>query len=301
MAVTISASDVKELRERSGAGMMECKKALEENGGDMAKAMSWLREKGIAAAGKKASREAKEGLVGVKLEGRRAALVEVACETDFVAKTDDFKNLVAGLAEAAFKTASLSVDPAQAAQSLLTQPSPRLAGKSLDEEIKAVIGKLGENMFLARAAVLEAPASGGLGTYVHGGKLATVVALSCGKAETASKPEFEELARDLAMQAAGANPPAVAVSRDRLPADFIAKEKEIALAQARATGKPEAILPKIAEGKVNKVLQEVSLLDQAFIKEPDKTVAGRVAEASKALGDTLKVENFVRLKVGEKG
>jgi elongation factor Ts len=281
----VSASEVKELREKSGAGMLECKKALEENGGDLSKALDWLREKGIASAAKKASREAKEGLVGLQMDAsrRKAVLVEVNCETDFVAKTEDFKALVSGLAQAALKDGT-----------------DALSSPAMVEEVKAAIGKLKENMVVSKSSVLEAPAPGLLGSYLHAdGKLGTLVALSCGKAETEGKPAFLELAKDLAMQVAGAVPPALALSRAEVPAEWIAKEREIAEAQAKATGKPEAILKKIAEGKVAKALQEVSLLDQAFIKDPEQSVAQLVSKAASQLGDSVTVKAFARLKVGE--
>lgn len=287
----ITANDVKELREKSGAGMLECKKALEESQGDASKALDWLRQKGIASAAKKASREAKEGLIGVKLEGRQGALVEVNCETDFVAKTDDFKKLIADLAQAALGQ-SLPADAAQAAAQVL---SPALA-----EQLKATIGKLGENMVASRAAGIEAPAPGGLGMYLHAdGKLAAVVALSCEKPASEGSEDFKQLARDLAMQVAGAMPPPLAVSRDQVPKEWLAKEEEIAVAQARATGKPEAILKKIAEGKVQKALQEVSLMDQVYLKEPDLTVAKLLAKVGAQLQDKVTITRFLRMKVGE--
>ncbi len=298
----ISATLVKDLREKSGAGMLECKKALEENGGDLAKAMDWLREKGIASAGKKASRAANEGLVAlhVAADGRKGVMVEINCETDFVARTEDFKALASQLAEQATGEA-LSTDPAQAASELLARPFARQSGQTVEEALKALIGKLGENMSLARVASLEVKGSGLLAAYRHAdGKLGTLVALGCAKADTLSKDDFKSLGHDLALQVAGSNPPALVVKREEIDADFIAKEREIALVQAKATGKPEAILPKIAEGKVNKVLEEITLLEQPFIKEPGTKVGDLLKKAASGLGDTAEVQGFKRLKVGEK-
>jgi elongation factor Ts len=287
----ITALMVKELREKSGAGMMECKKALEATGGDMAKAMDTLREKGIASASKKAGRAANEGLVGLEIsaDGKRAVVVEVMCETDFVARTADFQGLVASLAKQAL-AAKLSADPAQAASELL-------ANAAVADQVKAVIGKLGENMSLARIASISVE-GGLLGSYVHAdNKLASVVALKAGKP---GDPAVAQLGRDLAMQVAGSIPPAQVVRRDQVAPEFLAKEREIALAQARETGKPEAILPKIAEGKVNKVLQEITLLEQAFVKEPTLTIQALVGQVAKQAGDKLSVEGFIRVRVGEK-
>jgi elongation factor Ts len=295
MAV-ITAQMVKDLREKSGAGMMECKNALEKHEGDVNKSMDWLREKGIASASKKVGRAANEGLVGMALaaDGKSAAVVEINCETDFVARTDDFKSLVAGLAQRGLEE-SLSDDPMQAATELLAKDSKKLPGQKVEDEIKAVIGKLGENMSLAKVAKIKT--SGQLGRYIHAdNKLATLVAISA----SASNEAITELARDLAMQVAGNIPPAMVVNRDQVPADFIAKEREIAVAQARQTGKPEAILPKIAEGKVNKVISEVVLLEQAFIKDPAMNVQALVSQVAKAAGAEIKVESFLRVRVGER-
>jgi elongation factor Ts len=289
--MSITATQVKELRDKTGAGMMECKKALGETEGDMEKAVTWLREKGIASASKKAGRATGEGLVGllIKDDGTAGALAEVSCETDFVAKTEDFTGLVKLAAETAL--AQADQDPAAGGE--------KVAGV-LAEKLKATIGKLGENMALPRAAALKVQGNGALGSYLHpDGKLAVLVELACGKADTVSKKEFKDLARDLAMQVAGHIPPAQVVRKEQIDAAFVAKEREIAVAQARETGKPEAILEKIAEGKVNKVLQEITLLEQVFVKEGKDKISEVVARVAKALGDELTVKRFVRLKVGE--
>jgi elongation factor Ts len=294
-SMTITASSVKDLREKTGAGMMECKKALEENGGDMDKAIKWLREKGIASASKKAGRAAGEGLVGVKVEGASGVILELNCETDFVAKTDNFKNALKGLTEQAFKDAPAG-EPKASAEAFLKKPGQGAA--TVEEQVKALIGSMGENMSLSRVAKIQV-SQGLIGSYIHSdGKLAALVAVKTGKADSASKAELVELAKDLAMQVAGHIPPAEAISREQLPADLIAREKEIAVTQARATGKPEAMVEKIAEGKMGKVLQELTLLDQLFIKDPSKKVNDLVKEAAAKAGDTVSVEAFVRVRVG---
>jgi elongation factor Ts len=297
-AATISASMVRDLREKTGAGMMECKKALEESKGDMDGAVKWLREKGIASASKKAGRAAGEGLVGMKIEGHQAVLVEFNCETDFVALTDKFKAALAELTEQAFRDAEQG-EPKAAAAALLKKSSLKDPSQTVEDLVKAAIGSMGENMALSRVAKISV-SQGVLGSYMHSdGKLATVVALKCGKEASATHVEVVALAKDLAMQVAGSLPPAEVVSRDQISPELIAREKDIAINQARATGKPEAILEKIAEGKLSKVLQEITLLDQLFVKDPGLKVADLVKQVAAKVGDSITVESFVRLKVGE--
>jgi elongation factor Ts len=295
----ITADKVKELREKSGAGMMECKKALEQSAGDLDAAMKWLREKGAASAEKKAGRATAEGLVAFRIAGGKAVIVEVNCETDFVAKTEKFLALVADAADAAIK-ASLPADPAAAAAALAGDKAAD--GQTLDAHVKATIAALGENMALARVASLSVK-QGLLGSYRHSdGKLAALVALECGQAASAAKPEVIELAKNLAMQVAGNLPPAEVVSREQVSPELIAREKEIALTQAQqaGAGKPQAIVDKIAEGKVNKVLQEITLLEQHFIMDGNLKVADLLKQVGAKVGDTLTVSGFARLKVGVK-
>jgi elongation factor Ts len=296
----ISAAKVKELREKSGAAMMDCKRALEQNGGDLDASMKWLREKGIASAEKKAGRAAAEGLVGVKVSGSKGVIVEINCETDFVAKTPQFQALLASAVEAAFAAESLPEDSAAAAQAVAGLKAAD--GQTIENLVKATIGSLGENMALARVSRLEVK-QGVLGSYRHSdGKLASLVVLEAGKAESAAKPEVAELAKDLAMQVAGNLPPAEVVSREQISPALIAREKEIALTQAKQAGegKPINIIERIAEGKVNKVLQELTLLEQAFIKDGNVKIADLVKQAGAKAGDTLTVKAFARLKVGVK-
>jgi elongation factor Ts len=296
--ITISADMVRILREKTGAAMMDCKKALTENAGDMDNAVKWLREKGIAGAEKKAGRAASEGLAGVKISGNDGVIVELNCETDFVAKTDKFIALLGHATEAGLKAVADSHEAAaQAALKIVASD-----GQSVEEHVKSSIAALGENMALARVARISVK-QGLLGSYRHSdGKMASIVALECGKADTMAKAEFVELAKDLAMQIAGNLPPAEVVSRDQVSPALIAREKEIALTQATqaGAGKPANIIEKIAEGKLNKVLQEVTLLEQAFIKDPSVKIEGLLKQVGGKVGDTLSISGFIRIKVGVK-
>jgi elongation factor Ts len=296
----ITAEMVKTLREKSGAGMMECKRALEGNAGDMEASMKWLREKGIASAEKKAGRAAAEGLAGMHVGAAHGVIVEVNCETDFVAKTPQFLALLDAAVKAADAAPQLPADPVAAAA--VVAQCRTADGQSVEQLVKAAIGSLGENMALARVARLSVK-RGVLGSYRHSdGKLASLVALECGKAESAARAEVLELAKDLAMQVAGNLPPAEVVSRDQISPALIAREREIAVTQAAqaGAGKPQAIIEKIAEGKMNKVLQEITLLEQPFIKETNLKVADLLKQASAKVGDQLSIGGFVRLKVGVK-
>lgn len=296
----ITADKVKELREKSGAGMMECKRALESNGGDMEASMKWLREKGIASAEKKAGRAAAEGLAGLKVGAKQGVIVEVNCETDFVAKTPQFLALLDAAVQAADGAAGLPEDPTAAAQ--LVSQCKSADGQTIEQLVKSAIGTLGENMALARVAHISVK-QGVLGSYRHGdGKLASVVALECGQGASLAKAELLELAKDLAMQVAGNLPPAEVVSRDQISPALVAREREIAVTQAAAAGagKPQAIVEKIAEGKMNKVLQEITLLEQNFVKDGNVKVADLVKQTAAKIGDTITVAGFIRLKVGVK-
>ena len=296
--VTISADMVRILREKTGAAMMDCKKALTENAGDMDHSIKWLREKGIASAEKKAGRAASEGLAGIKVAGNEGVIVELNCETDFVAKTDKFLALLGHATEAGLKQVASSHDAAAAAALKIVASD----GQTIEEHVKSSIAALGENMNLARVARISVK-QGLLGSYKHSdGKMAALVALECGKADSSSKVEVIELAKDLAMQIAGNLPPAEVVSRDQVSPELIAREKEIALTQATlaGAGKPANIIEKIAEGKLNKVLQEVTLLEQAFIKDPSVKIEALLKQVGDKVGDKLSVSGFIRIKVGVK-
>jgi elongation factor Ts len=272
--MTITAETVKLLRERTGAGMMECKKALVETGGDLDAAAEIMRKAGLAKADKKAARIAAEGalVTARSADGHAAALAEVNCETDFVARQPEFQAFAAQVAGAAL-AASASEPAAIAALGL---PD----GKTVEETRRQLIAKIGEKIDVRRVGLLRAPDR--IGSYVHGIRIGTLVGMKGGD---------DALARDLAMHVAAANPQYVAVAD--VPADVVAKEREILVAQAAAEGKPAAIVEKMVEGRLRKYLAEICLTGQPFVKDPDTTV-GKLLEAGKA-----SVTGFLRYEVGE--
>ncbi|NYE29335.1 elongation factor Ts [Rhodanobacter sp. K2T2] len=270
----ISAQLVKELRERSGAGMMECKKALVENNGDIETAMEWLRKSGLSKADKKASRVAAEGRIVAAQAGKTAVLVEVNCETDFVGKDASFLKFTDTVADIALKSGAADVDALKAA----AYPD---AG-NVEEAAKALIAKIGEKIDVRRMARVES--DGVIGSYIHGGRIGVLVSLKGGS---------EELAKGIAMHVAAMNP--AHIRAEDVPADFVAKEKEIALSQMteKDKAKPAEILEKIIAGKINKIVSEVTLLGQPYVLDTNTTVA----EALKKEG--ADVVTVVRLAVGE--
>ncbi|WP_321472438.1 translation elongation factor Ts [uncultured Paludibaculum sp.] len=288
----ITAQLVKQLREMTGAGMMECKKALVEANGDFNEAQVILRKRGLATAAKKASRSAKEGLIGLHIspDVNLGLLVEVNCETDFVAKTDDFKSLVDEV-----KQIILTHKPVDAA-ALKALPSISSPTLSVEALLKEKIAKVGENMNVPRF-VLH-PAAGALGSYTHpGSKLVVLVDVTAKNAATLDRPEFKELIQDIAMQVAAADPKFL--RREEVTAEYIEKEKEIQRSRALAEGKPEKIVDKVVEGRMSKFYEEVCLLDQPFIKENSVTISQLLADKGKQLGDEIGVAAYVRFKVGE--
>ncbi|MGE5704243.1 MAG: translation elongation factor Ts [Clostridia bacterium] len=275
--MAISAQMVKELRERTGAGMMDCKKALEETGGDMEKAIDLLRERGIAKAAKKAGRVAAEGLTAVAVNGNLGAIVEVNCETDFVAKNPEFQTLVKDIAEHVVGQKSASVEAA------LEQPF-KGEGNTLAHVISEKIATIGENISFRRFALLEKADNGAFGAYLHmGGKIGTLVAL-----ENSSN---EELAKDIAMHAAAANPRFA--NREEVAPEEIEREREVLKNQALQEGKPANIVEKMVEGRLSKFFEEYCLVEQPFVKDPDKKVSALLKEANASL------KAFVRFQVGE--
>jgi elongation factor Ts len=272
--MSISAETVKALRERTGAGMMECKKALVETGGDLDAAAEVMRKSGLAKADKKAGRIAAEGaIVAVSSsDGRSAVLVEVNCETDFVARQPEFQAFASGVAAAAL-AAGETTPSALAVLSLA-------GGATVDETRRHLVAKIGEKIDVRRAAILHA--ADRIGAYVHGTRIGTLVAMKGGD---------EVLARDIAMHVAAANPQFVSPSG--VPADVVAKEREILSAQAASEGKPEAIVEKMVEGRLRKYLAEICLTGQPFVKDPDTTV-GKLLDGAKA-----EVSGFLRFEVGE--
>jgi elongation factor Ts len=284
----ISAQAVKALRERTGAGMMDCKRALADAGGDVDQAIEMLRERGLAKAVKRSGRETTEGTIAVRLAGRAGAIVELGCETDFVAKTPDFLALAETTAAAA-----LAHPQAGSAEALLELEHE---GAKLGERLQAAVARIGENIVLKRAARLEAPNAGRVGGYVHaGGKLGVLVALET----PATGAAVEALAKDLAMHVAAADPSPVAVDREGVPADLVEREAELFRRQARQEGKPDKVVERIVEGRVRKFYGEVCLLEQPFVKDPDRSVGQLLEQAAQQLGQPFRVTGFVRYRLGE--
>jgi elongation factor Ts len=272
--MAITAALVKELRERTGAGMMECKKALVEMDGDIDAAIEHMRKTGMAKADKKAGRAAAEGLVAIKTadDNKTAVMVEVNSETDFVAKGDDFKEFVDSIADLVLKEKPADID------SLLTAKLP--GGETVEEKRKAMIAKLGENMNVRRFEIMNA--QGQIASYSHGSKIGVLIDVEGGD---------EELGKDLAMHVAASRP--ICVDESDVPQQELDKEKEIYTAQAQESGKPADIIEKMVQGRLKKFLKEITLLGQPFVKDPDQTV-------EKLLKDKgAQVHSFVRLEVGE--
>ena len=280
----ISAALVKSLREKTGAGMMDCKKALSESGGDMEKAIDFLRKKGAATAEKRMDRSANEGIILTSVEDGKGFMIEINCETDFVARSEDFL----GFANRALQSLK-SGNPANV-EALLSQTD---GSHTLSEYLSEVVGKIGEKMEIKRFASFST--NGALADYIHpGNKLGVIVEI---QPEKKNDEAVTGLAKELAMQIAAMNP--VSISRDDVPKEIIEKELEIYRQQAREQGKPENMLDKIAVGKLNKYYQEFTLLEQSYIRDASKTVKEYLDEASKSFEQQLKVARFERYHIGE--
>jgi elongation factor Ts len=284
----VTSQMVKELREKSGAGMMDCKAALTETGGDLERAIDWLRKKGLSKAAKKAGRIAAEGLIGAALDHRKGIVVEVNSETDFVARNDHFQGLVKMIAQAALRTGP-NIEKINAA---------RAGNMTIAEAIGSAIATIGENITLRRAAALSVE-QGTIASYVHApiaeglGRIGVLVALE-------SKGETGELAgfgRKLAMQVAATSPQAIDPSG--LDPALIARERAVLAEKFRAQGKPASVIDKIIESGLRTFYKEVSLLDQEYIHDPGKTVTQALQEAEKKLGTSIRVAGFVRYGLGE--
>ncbi|QGU95219.1 elongation factor Ts [Clostridium bovifaecis] len=285
----ITAGMVKELRERTGAGMMDCKKALTETNGDMEKAIEFLREKGLSAAAKKAGRVAAEGLVATYAtdDNKTAVILEVNCETDFVAVNEEFISFTNSVAK---QIASSNVTTVE---ELLESSFINDSNMTVREALTALIAKIGENMNIRRFEKLTVE-NGVINGYIHGdGRIAVLVKLNCEK-EDAS---LLELARDLAMQVAAANP--LFLDENSVDHEVLDKEREIYRVQALNEGKPEKIVDKMVEGRVQKYLKEVCLVDQVWVKNSDYTIKKLLEERSKQLGSTISIDSFVRYERGE--
>ncbi|MGE0595159.1 MAG: translation elongation factor Ts [Hyphomonadaceae bacterium] len=288
----ITAALVKDLRERTGVGMMDCKKALAETNGDLEAAVDWLRAKGLSKAAKKAERAAAEGLVAVEAAGDRAALIELNSETDFVARNADFQ-------KAAVVYAQLALDAADHS-ALLEKQIP--GGGTVAEQITSLVATIGENITLRRSATLKVT-NGVIAPYVHNkvadnmGRIGVLVAVE----SSGDKNALMEIGKKVAMHIASTNP--IALSETDVPADRVAREKTVLGEQIKedpkAQGKPAQVLEKMLEGRMRKFFEESVLLKQAFVFNPDQTVEAAVAEAAKSAGAPVKISGFVRFAVGE--
>jgi translation elongation factor Ts len=285
----ITAQMVKELRERTGAGMMDCKKALSEANGDSEKAVEILREKGLAAAAKKAGRIAAEGLVKtyVSEDGKTASIVEVNCETDFVAVNEDFVTFADNVAKQAAAT------NASAIEELVEEKYIAGADKTVQETVNELIAKIGENMAVRRFAKL-AVENGTIASYIHGGgRIGVLVKVECEK----DSDVLAVVAKDVAMQVAATNP--LFLNRDAVDNESLEKEKEIYRVQALNEGKPENIVEKMVVGRVQKYYKENCLVEQVYVKNPDLTIEKYLKEKSKEVGAPITVTAFVRFEKGE--
>jgi elongation factor Ts len=287
--MAFGAAEVKALREQTGAGMMDCKKALTETDGDIEAAVDWLRTKGLAAAAKKAGRVTAEGLVGIAVDGTKGALVELNAETDFVARNDQFQALVGEIAVAAIENGANIEALGNATLS---------SGKTAAQAVIDAIATIGENMTLRRSAQL-AVSEGVIASYMHNatvpnmGKIGVLVAL-----QSSGNPErLAEIGKQVAMHVAAANP--LALNRDDVNAEDVERERAVLVEQARASGRPENIIEKMVDGRMRKFYEESVLLEQAFVIDPDKSVGKAIEEVAKELGTPVTCTGFIRMALGE--
>ena len=290
--MAITAAQVKELREKSGAGMMDAKKALVETNGDQEAAMDWLRAKGIAKADKKSGRTAAEGLIGLASSPDKGVLAEINSETDFVARNENFQKLVGEVSDVALTTDG-QVDSVRQAIMVST-------GKTVETTITEAVATIGENLNLRRTAMLEAGEDGTIAPYVHNvvapgmGKLGVLVSLS---APGGDADKLREFGRQVAMHVAAVNP--LALRPEDLDAETVQRERNVLTEQARESGKPDNVIEKMIEGRMRKYYEEVVLLKQSFVVNPDLTVEKAAEEASAGVGGPISIDGFVRLALGE--
>lgn len=288
--MAITAAQVKELRELTGVGMMDCKKALQESDGDMEAAVDWLRTKGLAKAAKKAGRVAAEGLVGVAADGARASVVEVNSETDFVARNEAFQGIVSTIAK-------LALDVNGDVDALGESAFPG-TGRSVSGELTEAIAKIGENMNLRRSAVVSV-SDGVVSNYIHGsvtdglGRIGILVGLE----STGDKAKLDALGRQIAMHIAAINP--LSISSDDLPAAEVERERAVFKEQAIASGKPAEIAEKMVEGRMRKYYEEVCLLSQTFVIDGESKVGDAIKAAESDVGAPIKLTEFVRFAIGD--
>lgn len=287
----ITAATVKELRDKTNAGMMDCKRALEETNGDLDAAITLLREKGIAKAAKKADREANEGTITSRIsaDGKSGILLEVNCETDFVSKNENFQGFVAGIADALIGSTAADLAAANAVVS---------NDLTIEDTIKAKITEIGENLLFRKYVRYEAQGEGAIASYIHmGGKVGVLVEIGTTNAATAGNEGFRDLIKDITLHIAALNPRGLA--REDISAEVVAAEEAIYRAQMIEQGKPEAMLDKILPGMMKKFFAENCLLEQGFVKDPGVTVKALLENKGKELGDTLTLRRYVRFGLGE--
>ena len=286
----ITASMVKDLREKTGAGMMDCKSALNESGGDMEAAVDWLRTKGLAKAAKKAGRVAAEGLIGVVANGNAGAVVEVNSETDFVARNEQFQKMVADIASVALAT--------EGDFDKLVEANYPGASKSVKDYVTEMVGTIGENMNVRRSGYISV-SEGAVAAYVHNqvvpglGKIGVLVGLE----SSGDKTKLAELGRQIAMHIAATNP--LATRKEELDQAVVDRERNVLIAEAKESGRPDNIIEKMVEGRIRKFYEEVVLLSQAFVVNPDDTVEKAVKAAEADVGAPITVVGFVRFALGE--
>lgn len=277
--MSISAKDVKALRESTGAGMMDCKRSLVDAEGDIERAKELLRERGLSKAGKRAGRDTSEGAIAFSSDGGRGAIIELGCETDFVAKTPDFQGLAQSIADAVSAIGKITDPDAALAVSM--------GDGTIDDAIKAAVARMGENVQLKRVDSVDV--SGVAGGYIHGtGGLGVLVALETDK----SGDEIDVIVRDVAMHVAAHDPTPIAIDRKDMPAEAVEKERSFLTSQALESGKPENVVEKMVDGRINKFFAENCLVEQNFVKDADKSVREILSEAGQ-------VARFVRFKLGE--
>ncbi|MEM7696938.1 MAG: translation elongation factor Ts [Verrucomicrobiota bacterium] len=288
----ITVALIKTLRDKTNAGMMDCKAALAEAGGDITEAETILRKKGIADAEKKAGRAAKEGVIASRITDHKSGvLVEVNCETDFVAKNDNFRAFVENILDHISAT-----DDPEDLEKLLAQPYSNDEKQTLSEFIKAKVGELGENMGLTRYTKFTLDGEGVVASYIHmQGRVGVLVEVSAGKAATSKDENFLNFVKDLTLHIAASSP--LCIERDEVPSELVEAERDIFREQMK--DKPANVIDRIIDGKMGKFYSQQCLLEQAFVKDGDKTIADLLAETAKGAGDDLKITRFVRYAVGE--
>jgi elongation factor Ts len=292
--MAITATQINELRKSTGAGMLDCKKALEETGGDFEKAVDFLRTKGLAAAAKKAGRAATEGTVAAFISDdlKSGVLLEINSETDFVAKNDKFQAFVASIGSHILATSPDDVE------AMLPQAFSGDASKTVQAYLSESISIIGENLQIRRFAKYDVTGDGLIGSYIHaGGKIGVLVQVASPAVSDANRDALLGFVKDIAMHSAAAAP--AYVSRDQVPVDVLEREKDVYRAKAKESGKPDPIIEKIIGGQINKFYADICLLEQAFVKDTDKTIQQVAKECGNAVGGTVAVTQFERFVLGE--